>query len=72
MKTTNRTLRRMSIFIAIANFIQNQKKEGVDVKNMNNVYKRFGVNTGSPIYYPKRTKVKGYQRDNNGKVKKKR
>jgi hypothetical protein len=40
--------------------------------NRNKVYAKHVVNTGSPIYFPQRKKVKGWQRNSKGKVMKNR
>lgn len=62
------TLNKIRLFTMLAHLFNPDTFEG----NRNKVYAQHGINTGSPIYFPKRKKVKGWQRNSKGKVMKNR
>lgn len=66
-----RRKRPLTIWDKIARIFKEATEGGTPVPNRNKVYSQFGIGIGSPIYTPKRTKLKGYQKDHKGrKIKK--
>jgi hypothetical protein len=60
-KLSAKTKAKMSFFAKVMKVLVGAEKDGVKV-NRNKIYMSHGIGIGSPIFFPKRTKFKGYMR----------